>query len=112
MFLICAYELKVEFTGHTKAVSCVSIEPTGNRVVTGALDYNLKIYDYGGMDKYDTRPHNLLCAHVTAGATGLSSRSSPRNQPPSPLFLIPPPVINSLSRYRQCNQRYMTVRAN
>lgn len=41
---------EVNLTGHTKAVTCISIEPAGNRLVTGSLDYAVKIYDYGGMD--------------------------------------------------------------
>jgi hypothetical protein len=30
----------------------LSFERAGNRVVTGSLDYNIKIYDFGGMDWY------------------------------------------------------------
>ncbi len=41
---------EVHLVGHEKATACLSIEPAGNRVVTGSLDYNLKIYDFGGMD--------------------------------------------------------------
>jgi WD40 repeat protein len=39
--------------GHTKAVACISAEPAGNRLITGSLDYSIKIYDFGGMDRYD-----------------------------------------------------------
>lgn len=42
---------QVDLTGHAKAVTCISCEPAGNRVVTGSLDYNMKIYDFGGMDQ-------------------------------------------------------------
>ena len=41
---------QVDLKGHQKAISCISIEPAGNRVVTGSLDYCVKIYDFGGMD--------------------------------------------------------------
>ena len=41
---------QIDLVGHNKAVSCLSIEPAGNRVVTGSYDYNIKIYDFGGMD--------------------------------------------------------------
>ena len=41
---------QIDLTGHSKAVSCISIEPAGNRVVTGSYDYAVKIYDFGGMD--------------------------------------------------------------
>jgi len=37
-------------SGHSKAVSCISIEPAGNRLITGSYDYGIKIYDFGGMD--------------------------------------------------------------
>lgn len=41
---------QIDLTGHEKAVSCLSIEPAGNRVVTGSYDYSVKMYDFGGMD--------------------------------------------------------------
>lgn len=40
----------VDLGKHSKAVSCFSTDPSGNRVVTGSLDYNIKIFDFGGMD--------------------------------------------------------------
>lgn len=40
----------VDLIGHSKAVTCVSVEPSGNRVVTGSLDYSAKFFDFGGMD--------------------------------------------------------------
>jgi glucose/arabinose dehydrogenase len=43
-------ENQIDLVGHTKAVSCISVEPAGNRVVTGSYDYAVKIYDFGGMD--------------------------------------------------------------
>mmetsp|Transcript_14144 Transcript_14144/g.21160 ORF Transcript_14144/g.21160 Transcript_14144/m.21160 type:complete len:777 (-) Transcript_14144:162-2492(-) len=42
---------QVDLTGHSKAVVCLSLEHSGNRVVTGSLDYNIKFYDFGGMDR-------------------------------------------------------------
>jgi hypothetical protein len=41
---------QVELTGHAKAVVCLSLEPAGGRVVTGSLDYSVKLFDFGGMD--------------------------------------------------------------
>lgn len=41
---------QVDLSPHTKAVTAISVDPAGNRVVTGSLDYNVKIYDFGGMD--------------------------------------------------------------
>eukprot|EP01038_Epipyxis_sp_PR26KG_P011937 gene11937-15978_t len=41
---------QIDLYGHTKAVTCISFEPAGNRVVTGSLDYDIKIFDFGGMD--------------------------------------------------------------
>lgn len=40
----------MDLGGHEKAVTCLCIEPAGNRVVTGSFDYNMKMYDFGGMD--------------------------------------------------------------
>jgi WD40 repeat protein len=41
---------QIDLRGHSKAVSCISCEPAGNRVVTGSMDYSVKLYDFGGMD--------------------------------------------------------------
>lgn len=41
---------QIDLRGHTKAVACLSCEPTGNRIVTGSMDYSVKMYDFGGMD--------------------------------------------------------------
>lgn len=32
-------------------MTCISVEPAGNRIVTGSLDYGAKLYDFGGMDR-------------------------------------------------------------
>ena len=40
----------VDIGGHEKAVTCLSFEPSCMRFITGSLDYNLKMYDFGGMD--------------------------------------------------------------
>ena len=42
---------QIDLKGHDKAVSCFSIEPSGNRVITGSLDYSIRAYDFGGMDR-------------------------------------------------------------
>ena len=42
---------QIDLKGHSKAVTCFSIEPTGNRVITGSLDYSIRAYDFGGMDR-------------------------------------------------------------
>lgn len=42
---------QVDLRGHEKAIMSFSIEPSGNRVVTGSLDYQAKMYDFGGMDQ-------------------------------------------------------------
>lgn len=41
---------QIDLKGHTKAVACLSCEAAGNRIATGSLDYNVKLYDFGGMD--------------------------------------------------------------
>jgi WD40 repeat protein len=41
---------EAHLVGSDKAVTCLSLEPSGNRLVSGSLDYSLKIYDFGGMD--------------------------------------------------------------
>ena len=39
---------EVDLNGHTKAVTCISVEPAGNRLVTGSLDYAVQFFDFGG----------------------------------------------------------------
>jgi WD repeat-containing protein 70 len=41
---------QADLKGHSKAVMTLSVDTPGNRVVTGSLDYQTKIYDFGGMD--------------------------------------------------------------
>lgn len=64
----------MDLTGHTKAVTCLSIDPAGNRVVTGSLDYNVKLYDFGGMDNR-FRPFNSI--EPTGGHPVVSISHSP-----------------------------------
>ena len=52
-FLPTANEAVME--GHKKFVSCMSLEHTGSRLLTGSHDYGVKIYDFNGM-KRDLKP--------------------------------------------------------
>ncbi|KAF6259467.1 WD40 repeat-like protein [Scenedesmus sp. NREL 46B-D3] len=45
---------EVALQGHERAVSCLDIEHSGNRLVSGSLDYTLRIFDFNGM-KSDLR---------------------------------------------------------
>lgn len=69
-------EYQIDLMGHSKAVGALSVEPSGNRVVTGSYDYQCKIYDFGGMDKnhrafrsYEAEDgHPVLCiSHSPTG---------------------------------------------
>ncbi|CEQ40698.1 SPOSA6832_02359 [Sporobolomyces salmonicolor] len=40
---------------HSKTVSALSVDPSGARVVSGSYDYDLKLWDFGGM-KSDFKP--------------------------------------------------------
>ena len=42
---------QVALAGPSKAVSCIAADPAGGRVLTGSLDYKVRLYDFGGMDK-------------------------------------------------------------
>lgn len=35
---------------HTKVVSALALDPSGARVISGAHDYDCKLWDFGGMD--------------------------------------------------------------
>jgi WD repeat-containing protein 70 len=45
----CGHEATLK--GHTKAVSCLALDPAGARLVTGSFDYNLKFWDFPAMDR-------------------------------------------------------------
>lgn len=40
---------EVVLSGHTKAVSALSLDPSGARIVSGGYDYECKLWDFGGM---------------------------------------------------------------
>ena len=74
----------MELGGHSKAVLCLSAAPQGNRVITGSIDYSVKIFDFGGMDRFVlsslsmfelTLLYCMLCFSV---GTELSSHSKCR----------------------------------
>jgi WD40 repeat protein len=78
----------VELTGHSKSVLCVSYEPAGNRVVTGSMDYMVKMYDFGGMDRRhasfrEARPEDghpvIAVSHSPSGDRFIAAPHS--NQP-------------------------------
>lgn len=45
--------------GHTKTVTAMDIDHSGSRVITGSLDYSVRVYDFNGM-KNDMR--SFRCA--------------------------------------------------
>ena len=51
--------IQVELKGHAKAVTSISLEPAGNRLVTGSLDYSTKLFDFGGMDARHKAFHSI-----------------------------------------------------
>lgn len=40
----------VQLAAHTKGVTALSADPSGARVVTGGFDFQVNMYDFGGMD--------------------------------------------------------------
>ena len=42
---------EVALAGPDKAVSAIAADPSGGRVLVGSLDYKVRLYDFGGMDK-------------------------------------------------------------
>lgn len=42
---------EVILAGHEKAVYSLAIDPAGGRIISGGLDYKIKFWDFGGMDK-------------------------------------------------------------
>lgn len=40
---------RVELKDHTKTISALAVDPSGTRVATGSHDYEVKLWDFGGM---------------------------------------------------------------
>jgi WD40 repeat protein len=55
---------QVSLQGHERAVSCLDIEHSGNRLVSGSLDYTLRIFDFNGM-KADLRSFRWATAELS-----------------------------------------------
>lgn len=41
---------EVALKDHTKVISALGLDPSGARLVSGSHDYDLKLWDFGGMD--------------------------------------------------------------
>ncbi|KAB5594310.1 Transcription factor protein [Ceratobasidium theobromae] len=41
---------EISLKDHTKVVSALAVDPSGARVLTGSHDYDVKLWDFGGMD--------------------------------------------------------------
>ncbi|MEW5307508.1 MAG: hypothetical protein WDW36_009898 [Sanguina aurantia] len=50
---------EVNLAGHEKAVTCMDVEHSGSRLLTGSMDYTVRIYDFAGM-KSDLRSFREL----------------------------------------------------
>jgi WD40 repeat protein len=42
---------EVVLKDHTKVISALGLDPSGARLVSGSYDYDLKLWDFGGMDQ-------------------------------------------------------------
>jgi hypothetical protein len=97
---------QVDLPGHSKAVACVSIEPAGNRLVTGSLDYSMKMFDFGGMD---SRHRHFKSMEPEEGHPVVSVAHSPSGdkmvvatgsaQPKIYDRLVPCPLIHSSNTF-------------
>lgn len=41
---------EVSLEGHSRAVSAITLDPSGSRLITGSYDYNFQMYNFSGMD--------------------------------------------------------------
>jgi WD repeat-containing protein 70 len=41
---------EIELKDHTKAVSAIALDPSGSRLVSGSYDYDIKFWDFAGMN--------------------------------------------------------------
>ncbi|WFD42118.1 hypothetical protein MPSI1_000756 [Malassezia psittaci] len=75
----------IELQDHTKTISALAVDPSGTRVATGSHDYQVKLWDFGGMTQsfrpfrafepaenypvvqlaYSPVSRNLLCINAT-----------------------------------------------
>ncbi len=38
-------------SAHAKGVTCMDIEHSGSRLITGSMDYTIRVYDFNGMKR-------------------------------------------------------------
>jgi WD40 repeat protein len=50
---------EISLKDHSKPVSALDLDPSGSRVVTGGYDYEMKLWDFNGMDT-SLRPFRSL----------------------------------------------------
>lgn len=60
---------QVSLQGHGRAVSCIDIEHSGGRLISGSLDYTLRMFDFNGM-KADLRSFRWGLLRSVAGLSG------------------------------------------
>lgn len=65
--LICLPQVSLQ--GHGRAVSCIDIEHSGGRLISGSLDYTLRMFDFNGM-KADLRSFRWGLLRSVAGLSG------------------------------------------
>jgi len=46
-----SHEVEMKTNGHTKTVSALSLDRSGSRVVSGAYDYQMKLWNFSGMNE-------------------------------------------------------------
>lgn len=54
---------EISLRGHTKPVSALAMDPSGARLITGGMDYVVKLWDFGGMVRYF-----ILLLHYSVGS--------------------------------------------
>lgn len=50
---------QVNLTSHTKPLTALSVDPSGARIATGSHDYDMKLWDFGGMTS-SFKPFNTI----------------------------------------------------
>lgn len=49
----------VQLKGHTKGISALALDPSGARLLSGGLDYEIRFWDFNGMDS-NLRPFKVI----------------------------------------------------
>jgi pSer/pThr/pTyr-binding forkhead associated (FHA) protein len=96
---------QVELKGHNKTVTALSIDHGGARVVSGGVDYSVRLWDFGGMDKH----HRSFRSMTPLDGTVINSIS---HSPDGKQFVVAPAASQLMVYNREAALQLTTAKGD